>query len=98
VEALAHPAPAPGTATTLGGIAATSASSAIAVGATSNGVTSQALVLTWTGAKWLPLPTQTPGTSGSLAAVAASSPGIAWMVGTFQSLDFPTQALALHFD
>jgi hypothetical protein len=90
------PAPAPGTSTSLGGVAATSASSALAVGSTFNGVTSQALVLTWTGARWLPLQTQTPGTSGSLAAVAASSPGNAWMVGTFQSLDFPTQALALR--
>jgi hypothetical protein len=90
------PSPAPGTSTSLGGVVATSASSALAVGSTSNGVTSQALVLLWSGAKWVPLQTATPGTTGSLVAVAASPAGNAWMVGSFASLNFPTQALALH--
>jgi hypothetical protein len=90
--------PAPGLAVGLGGVAATSAGNAFAVGSTSpdGGFTSQVFVLHWTGGRWLPLQIPAPGTSGALGAVAATSVGNAWVVGSFSSLNFPSQALALH--
>jgi hypothetical protein len=68
----------------LSGVAATSASSAWAVGEGESGSQVQNFVLRWNGAAWTQVPSPQPGTGSdgnALYAVAATSASNAWAVG-----------------
>jgi hypothetical protein len=70
------PSPGPGS-DDLNAVAATSATSAWAVG----GKHGQPLILRWNGTAWAQAPSPTLATGGTLAAVAAVSPADAWAAG-----------------
>ena len=84
---VAGPSLTPGAASSLSGIAETSAANAWAVGSiTFDGVTTQTLVEHWDGSGWTLVPSPSPGgplTPSSLAAVSALSPANAWAVGDY---------------
>jgi hypothetical protein len=68
----------------LGGVAATSARDAWAVGFTG----SKTLILRWNGVRWTRVPSPSPGATASLAGVAVTSARSAWAVGTSSNNDF----------
>ena len=85
----------PANSNVLDGVAATSTSSAWAVGTYENGTGQSTIVLHWNGRKWAPVATPSPGTSNGLFAVAATSASNVWAVGSFDT-GGPEQTLALH--
>jgi hypothetical protein len=68
--------------TSLTGVAASSRSSAFAVGVTGTVISPQTLMLRWNGNRWTPVATGNPGFSNVLGGVATTSPHDAWAVGT----------------
>ena len=80
---------------TLNAVAATSTSSAWAVGSYQNGTSQSNIILYWNGRKWAHVNSPRPGTQNGLSGVAASSAGNVWAVGYFK-ISGPEQALALH--
>jgi hypothetical protein len=80
---------------TLDAVAATSTSSAWAVGSYQNGTSQSNIILYWNGRKWAHVNSPRPGTQNGLSGVAASSAGNVWAVGYFK-ISGPEQALALH--
>jgi len=93
------PAPSPGTAPALTGIAGSAASSVWAVGSDTPVGTSQphTLTLFWNGTSWATVPSPSPGRSAVLGAVAAV-PGTApvWAAGTSQPASGPPGPLILR--
>jgi hypothetical protein len=79
----------------LDGVAATSTSSAWAVGGYETGTGQSTLVLHWNGSTWVHVDSPNPGTQNGLYGVAATSSTNAWAVGYFETSG-PEQALALH--
>jgi len=79
----------------LDGVAATSTSSAWAVGSYENGTGQNNIILHWNGRRWAHVNSPGPGTSNGLLGVAATSTSNAWAVGFFKTSG-PFQALALH--
>ncbi len=82
----------------LDGVAATSASSAWAVGNYETATGQSTLVLHWNGRQWARVASPNPGGPAHdnvLDAVAATSASSAWAVGDFTGSG-PSQALALH--
>ena len=82
----------------LGGVAATSASNAWAVGEYFHGTTDQTLILHWNGTAWKQAPSPNPGgssTDNALGAVAATSAGNIWAVGGYSTAT-GEDAIALH--
>jgi hypothetical protein len=78
------PSPSPGSSRnfdSLHGVAAASAANAWATGNTSNGPSTQSLILHWNGTAWTRAASPDPGGRGNLAAIAESSPGNAWAIG-----------------
>jgi hypothetical protein len=81
---------------TLGGVTATSASNAWAVGGYDNGSTAETvLILHWNGSTWKPVTGPRLGTDNELFAVAASSRSSVWAVGDFSD-GGNSRALAVH--
>ena len=66
----------------LTGVAASSPSSAFAVGVTGTVISPQTLMLRWNGNRWTPLATGNPGFSNVLGGVDTTSPHDAWAAGT----------------
>jgi len=66
----------------LGGVVATSASNAWAVGTYSTGTTDKTLIEHWNGHAWTLVASPNPAPRNSLLAVAATSAGNVWAVGT----------------
>ena len=90
------PSPEPANDSVLSGVDATSATSAWAVGSSSNGG-GRTLILHWNGTGWKQVPSPSPGgTNGSaLSGVAATSSTSAWAVGSYSTMD---KTLILHWD
>jgi hypothetical protein len=65
----------------LAAVTATSATSAWAVGESTDGTTFRTLILRWNGARWTQVPSPSPGTRSELLAVAATSAANAWAAG-----------------
>ena len=86
----------PGSVTSLTGVAASSPSSAFAVGVTGTVISPQTLVLRWNGNRWTPLSTDNPGFSNVLGGVDTTSPHDAWAVGTAGGEVDGNQAFAVH--
>jgi hypothetical protein len=83
----------------LRGVAATSATSAWAVGFTGGGsFGDQILIEHWDGRTWTVHPTPSPGTEDRLFAVAATSATRAWAVGSFRSADGIERTLIERLD
>jgi hypothetical protein len=67
-------------------VAATSATSAWAVGYFSNGTADQTLIAHWNGKAWMQVPSPNPGSSSNrLTGVAAISAADVWAVGSYNS-------------
>ena len=96
------PSPSPssgGLADFLFGVAATSASSAWAVGDISCGCgPGISLILHWNGTAWTRVPSPTPGGGTILRGVAATSATDAWAVGYSGSGIGPTKTLILRWN
>jgi hypothetical protein len=75
------PSPRRGDFDNLGGVAATSAANAWAVGSYF-GNTSHTFLLHWNGSSWRQIPSPDPAGGADLRAVAATSATNAWAVGT----------------
>jgi hypothetical protein len=80
---------------TLDAVAATSTTSAWAVGTYETGGGPSNIVLHWNGHTWAHVNSPNPGTENGLFGVAATSASNAWAVGYFKASG-PDQALALH--
>lgn len=65
----------------LSAVAATSASSAWAVGVTGPASSQKTLIVRWNGTAWKQVPSPSPPGGGSLRGVAAVSASSAWAVG-----------------
>ena len=65
----------------LGGVAATSAGNAWAVGYSGTATGGKTLILRWNGTGWTTVPSPDPGTTRSITDVAAASASSAWAVG-----------------
>ena len=90
------PSPSPDGDSSLGGVAATSASNAWAVGSYDNGTTGQPLIEHWNGTSWRHQLSPNPGGSDNyLYALAATSSSNAWGVGGTYS-DNVIDTLAVH--
>ena len=85
-----------GSVTSLTGVAASSPSSAFAVGVTGTVLSPQTLMLRWTGNRWTPVATDNPGFSNVFGAVDTTSPRDAWAVGTAGGEVDGNQAFAAH--
>jgi hypothetical protein len=86
----------PDSVTSLTGVAASSPSSAFAVGVTGTVISPQTLMLRWNGNRWTPLSTGNPGFSNVLGGVDTTSPHDAWAVGTAGGEVDGNQAFAVH--
>jgi hypothetical protein len=80
---------------TLDAVAATSASSAWAVGSYETGTGQSNIVLHWNGRKWAHVNSPSLGSQNGLFGVAASSAGNVWAVGFFETSG-AEQAYAVH--
>jgi hypothetical protein len=81
------------------GVAATSVSSAWAVGAEPSSAGQATLILHWNGTKWRRAPSPNPGThGGELTAVAAVSAADAWAVGASASSSSSSRTLIEHWN
>jgi hypothetical protein len=65
----------------LGGVAATSASNAWAVGSTGSNTAAKTMIVRWNGTAWARVPTPTPAGGAYLSGVTATSATSAWAVG-----------------
>ncbi len=94
------PSPNPGGSThdnLLLSVAATSASSAWAVGDYYNGITYQSLIMRWDGTAWKRVASPNPGSQANvLRGVVAISPSDAWVVGSYYSTAH--QTLTAHWN
>jgi hypothetical protein len=95
-QASPSPSPSIATNTALYGVAATSRSSAWAVGSYYDPATTKtvSLILHWDGARW----SRQPSPLGDLHAVAATSGSNAWAVGNRTTSGNQVQALTVHWD
>lgn len=93
------PSPNPGSVNNdLSGVAATSATSAWAVGFYSGRTgANRTLIQRWNGKTWKQVPSPNPGSSGSgLSAVAATSAANAWALGAYSNSTRGNKTLTLH--
>jgi hypothetical protein len=81
----------------LSGVAASSASSAWAVGSYTAGTSSKSLVLGWNGTAWKQVPSPTPGGGTILRGAAATSASSAWAVGSYTA-GTSTKSLVLEWN
>ena len=65
----------------LGGVAATSASNAWAVGTTGSNTAAKTMIVRWNGTAWTQVPSPSPAPSPELVGVTATSATNAWAVG-----------------
>jgi serine/threonine-protein kinase len=82
----------------LGGVAATSAGNAWAVGYAGAVTGGRTLIARWNGTAWTTVPSPDPGTTRSITGVAAASASRAWAVGCTDcgtGISTPTSARAL---
>ncbi len=78
-------------------VAATSATSAWAVGDYYTGITDQSLIVRWDGTTWKRVPSPNPGSQANvLRGVVAISPSDAWVVGSYYSTAH--QTLTAHWN
>jgi hypothetical protein len=85
----------------LAGVAATSSSSAWAVGRYAESAAGQTLIDHWNGTAWCQLASPDPGGSGrdnALSSVAATSSSNAWSVGYYVNRNQVEQTLVLHWN
>jgi len=73
----------PVTEMSLAGVAATSASSAWAVGTYNTGTSQKTIIVRWNGRAWTLVPNPSPGQEPRLSSVAAPSASNAWAVGDY---------------
>jgi hypothetical protein len=91
------PGPSPGTYSEIQGLAATSTTSAWAVGYSyASGITN-GLIEHWNGTAWTQVPSPSPTGGSYLTGVAAVSPTSAWAVG-YSNPSAPVKALIEHWD
>ena len=82
----------------LGGVAATSASNAWAVGTTGSNTAAKTMIVRWNGTAWTRVPSPTPGGGTILRGVAATSATNAWAVGYSGSGIGPTNTVILRWN
>jgi hypothetical protein len=82
----------------LRGVSAFSTDEVLAVGSTTTGAGTQALVERWDGARWTPQEPLEPGTSSSLYGVDVDAASDAWVVGDWSAPGKGSRSLIEHWD